>query len=389
MKLLIVDDTSEGHDRYTRIIDRMDRADIDFLDLDISLATENDYEQHVPGKDLLLIGSGVESRSTEIARRAVELQPGISIIMFISTAGYSGGAFRSAYAAGARKVLSDGASHLDLLQELIAIYDDLRRRGRVSEGRCLSFIQAKGGTGVTTIAASLADIANEQGKRVLLWDFDVETQDLCRSLSMASVGSPLVSSWLEGSAVVNRENLRHAVFELTDNLHLLPPPRVNMADGMDLVCHTDAISLVNRVMVLARSMYDITIVDVAGKLGPATGALIRDSDGIVCVIDDSIMGLTGLNLFLQYLEPLLAGDRSLRFLINGAARKSLAIKEVQESLAGIYDHDDRTWNLPCVPVDSAGANWAGSGGTLYSHCNHSTRKTLEEIAMMLGIVSAR
>src|SRR5690606_20167050 len=106
-----------------------------------------------------------------------------------------------------RKVLIDGSSPLDLLQELVGIYSDFRKQGKIREGKVIVVAHAKGGTGATTIAAALAQVCDVYRRQTLLWDLDVETRDLSRSLAVGGVTAQVVSSWVNGTREISRDSL--------------------------------------------------------------------------------------------------------------------------------------------------------------------------------------
>ena len=386
MKLLIIEKNVERQGDYTRRIKSFDRRDIEMFDLQVSLATELDATDQIVGMDVVILGAGLGEATLNLARKLHTLNPKARMIWFAGESMYSAGFFRQAYAVGIQKVLPTSASNLDLLQELVAILDALRREGSVHEGSLVCFIQAKGGSGSTTLCAALASACESKGKNSLLWDFDVDTADLSRSLSVGAVQSGVFGNWLDGTSELTRESVKLAASAVSDYISVLPPPRESMAESFDLVCHTQGLTLSNRIAELSKATFDAILVDTAGRLGPATGSLISVADHVVLVIDDTVMGLTGLNMFVNFIKPLIQEKNSLVFLVNGTSRASLAIKEVRDSLESIHRFGADAWRLPPIPLDHAGTGWAGSGDTLFTLGSRETRAAFETIAKELGLV---
>lgn len=385
MRLLIVDKTAEGQSLCARRIEAFNQSDIEMLDLRVKLVLDRDYLSQIRDADVMILGSGLTDSAAQIARSALTQMPWLHVIMFVTDATYSGGAFRTAHAAGVRKVLPDDSSPLDLLQELVAIYAEFRREGRIREARIICVTHAKGGTGATSICAALAEVCSVYRKKTLLWDLDVETRDLCRSLTVNGAEAKVVSSWVNGGREISRDSICDALIPVSQDVSVLMPPD-SMAEAMDLVCHTDGMSICQRVLELARVMHDVILIDCGGRIGPATGALMRAADEVLIVIDDTVLGLTALDLFLSYVKALVVGAERISFVVNGYSGSLLAVPQIEQELEPVHGLGPRPWRLPPVPVDPKASLWPGSGRTLYSLGQKNTRAALEEVAAELSLI---
>lgn len=385
MKLLIVDTSAEAQARCAKRIESFHSSDIESLDLQFQLVSENDYLSKINEVDVLLLGSGLADKAVNIARQANSMVPWMHIIMFVTDESYGGGAFRTAHSAGVRKVFPDSASPLDFLQELVAIHTEFRRSGRTREGLIVAVTHAKGGVGATSMAGALAEVCSVHHRRTLIWDMDVETRDLSRGLTVNGAEAKVVSAWVNGSREITRQSLNDALIPISNDVSVLMPPD-RMAESMDLVCHTDSMMIVQRIMELSRNLFDVIIVDTAGRMGPATGAILRNADIVLVVIDDTVLGLTAVDLYLSYIKTLVAESERVRFLLNPY---SGALLDMSQIIMALSEHrlGDEAWSLPPVPNDPKGAVWPGSGRTLYSMGQKETRRVLETIANTLGLVS--
>jgi len=386
MRLLIVDKTAEGQALCARRIESFNQNDVEMLDLRVKLVLDRDWSTQVHDADVLILGSGLGEDSTAIARAALTQMPWLYLVMFVTDEDYSGGKFRAAHAAGVRKVLPDSASPLDLLQELVAIHSIFRNEGRIREGRVVCVTHAKGGTGATSLCAALAEVCSVHKRRTMLWDLDVETRDLCRSLTVNGAEAKVVSSWVNGTRDISRDSICDALIPVSQDVSVLMPPD-SMAEAMDFVCHTDGMAICQRLLDLARSMHDVIIIDTGGRIGPATGALIRAADEVLIVIDDTVLGLTALDLFLSYAKALVVGADRISFVVNGYSGSLLGVPQIESELEPVHQLGERPWRLPPVPVDPKASLWPGSGRTLYSMGQKGTRAALEEIALELNLIS--
>jgi len=385
MKLLIVDNSTESQAFCAKRIESFNQSDMEMLDLKVKLVSDRDFAERVSEADVLVLGSGLGERATAIARQAMSIVPWLHVIMYVSDEAYGGGAFRAAHSVGVRKVFPDSASPLDLLQELVAIHAEFRKEGRAKEGRVIAVTHAKGGVGATSIAAALGEVCSVYSKRTMLWDLDVETRDLSRSLTVNGVEAKVVSSWVNGSRDISRESLKDALIPISGDVSVLMPPD-RMAESMDLVCHTDGMGIVQRVIELARIMFDTIIIDTGGRMGPATGGILRSADEVLIVIDDTILGLTAVDLYLTFVKTLVGGSDRIVFLVNPYSGALLGVPQIASELEPVHHLGEAPWRLPPVPNDPKAALWPGSGRTLYSMGQKSTRVVLERIARELRLI---
>lgn len=386
MRVLIVDSTAEGQSICARRIEAFNQSDVEMLDLRIKLVLDRDYQSQIRDADVIILGSGLGDGAIALVRSALSQMPWLHVVMYVTDEAYSGGAFRAAHAVGVRKVLPDSASPLDLLQELVAIYAEFRREGRTREGRVILVSHAKGGTGATSICAALAEVCSVHRKQTMLWDLDVETRDLCRALTVNGAEAKIVSSWVNGNREITRDSICDALIPISQEVSVLMPPD-SMAEAMDLVCHTDGMLICQRLLDLARVMHDVILIDSGGRIGPATGLLMRSADDVLIVIDDTVLGLTALDLFLSYAKTLVVGPDRLSFVVNGYSGALLAVPQIEAELEPVHHLGERPWRLPPVPVDHKAAHWPASGHTLYSLGQKSTRAALEEIATGLQLIA--
>lgn len=385
MKLLICDVSTEAQAYCAKRIEAFNQSDMEMLDLKVKLVGEREFIERVHEADVLVFGSGIGERAAGLARQSMSVAPWIHIILFVTDEAYGGGAFRAAHSAGVRKVFPDSASPLDFLQELVAIHAEFRREGRTREGRVIAVAHAKGGVGATSVTAALAEVCSVYQRRTMLWDMDVETRDLSRSLTVNGVEAKVVSAWVNGSREISRESLKDALIPISSEVSVLMPPD-RMAESMDLVCHTDGMALVQRIVELSRVLFDVVLVDTGGRMGPATGALLRSADVVLIVIDDTILGLTAVDLYLTFVKTLVGGTDRILFLVNPYSGALLGVPQIAQELEPAHHLGEEPWRLPPVPNDPKAALWPGSGRTLYSMGQKNTRVVLERVARELGLI---
>jgi cellulose biosynthesis protein BcsQ len=165
---------------------------------------------------------------------------------------------------------------------------------------------------------------------------------------------------------------------------LMPPDK--FAESMDLVCHADGLGIAQRIVEVARVLFDVVLVDTGGRMGPAVGGLIRSADVVLLVVDDTVLGLTAVDLYLSFIKSLVGSTEKLCFLVNPYSGAFTSIDQIAADLEPAHQLGEAPWRLPPIPNDAKAALWPGSGRTLYSMGQKSTRQALEQIAQGLGLI---
>jgi cellulose biosynthesis protein BcsQ len=382
MRILVVDNSTETQAHCAKRIDAFSKSDKEMLDLKVRLVNEKEFVSRLSEAEVLLIGSGLSGDAVSIARRARTEAPWIQTVMFVSDKEYGGGAFRSAHSVGVRKVFPESATSLDLLQELVAIHADFRKAGRTYEGRVIVILHAKGGVGATSAAAALGEVCSNHKCRALLWDLDVETKDLSRSLAASGPEAKIISGWVNGSRDITRESFRDALIPIASDVSVLTSPD-RFAESMDLVCHADGMEIAQRIVELAKVLFDTIIIDTAGRMGPAVGGILRSADTVLLVSDESELSLTATDLLLASVKPLIGDTERVRFLIRASSNKPVNFRQISDDLDAVHELSESAWSLPAIPYDPRISAWPGSGNTPYSMGNKELAGVFDQIARSL------
>jgi pilus assembly protein CpaE len=382
MRVLVVERTSAGQTATAHKFESLDRIDKDVLDLSLGLADESTALDRLSGYDVLVLGASLAEEGIGLAVSAKKVAPDIEMLVMLPRELYRGGGFRAMLARGARKVLCEDASSLELVQELMSIHEAFRARGRVRDGRVIAVVQAKGGVGATSTCAALAEVCSNHGKRTLLWDLDIETRDLSRAAINHGDQAAMVREMFTGERELSRENLRLAAIPVSENTSVLPPPD-DIAASLDFVGHVEAIDIAQAVVALARHTYDTVIIDVGSRFSPAAGAIMQAADSVIVMVDDSILGLSAAKFFAPILQSVVGRPGSILFLCSGISiPKDELARHVQEHEV----FNESSWSLPVIPFDPAASRWPGSGKTLYALGRRQTQRAFEELASALKLI---
>ncbi|NMC64452.1 MAG: ParA family protein [SAR324 cluster bacterium] len=381
MKVLVVDSPMESQVQVARIFDSLNQTDRDMLDIKLSLANEKTYLERISEIDVLVIGPNSISLSKEISHAAKNARPDINILIFVSNDFYSSESFRLGLTAKARKVLPMNVAPLDLLQEFLQIQELQRACGRAREGSVIVVTQVKGGLGATTLCAALGEACSKAQKKVLLWDLDIESKDLARSLLVQESRGSVMSSWVKGTREISRDSINDAIVSLDLNSNLLPPPD-SMPSAMDLLGRMESENLARKIIDLSRIKNDCIIIDTCGRMCPLTGTLLRIADIVLVLIDDSILGLSAIPSFMKSIRQYILSNDVVRFLRTGTTMSAEKIRNRVDS-EGLFGKV--CWELPSMPFDIAAGEWPGSGKTLYSLGTKKTITAIDKLSNSLGL----
>lgn len=388
MKILIVEQNAQAQAQCAARIERFSRADKETLDIRLKLVSAHEFLDRVGEADVVIMGPELGEVGVSLARQALAKSPWMHIIMFVAPEAYGGGAFRAAHSAGVRKVFPDSAADLDLLQELVSIAAEFRRAGRMREGKLIVFTHGKGGVGATTLVAGLGEVCALAGQKTLVWDLDVETRDLSRSLLVSGEKAKMIGGWISGDVEFNRSLFEEALAWINDHVAVLMPP-TGLGEAMDLISHPEVVELVTQIVDTARVQFDVVLCDTGGRVGPFLAALLRAAANVVTIMDDSGLGVTATELHVGLLGKLIGGIDRLMLCVSPLSDGYRDHSRLAGEFHSVHQLGENPWQLPPVFFDPRGAEWAGSGKTLYGLGGRETKATLEQIAYTLGIIPER
>jgi pilus assembly protein CpaE len=131
-------------------------------------------------------------RALEIVETAVASHPGITVMVY--SPHLDSELLVQSMRAGAREFLSDPLTSSTLTEAFVRAFvrrDDSKRQKKTT-GKCLVFIGAKGGSGVTTVASNFAvALAQDTGESVALLDLDLQLGDAALTLGLSNKFSTL------------------------------------------------------------------------------------------------------------------------------------------------------------------------------------------------------
>jgi pilus assembly protein CpaE len=195
------------------------------------------------------------------------------------------------------------------------------------EGRIITVMSAKGGSGKTVMATNLAMMIamNNDPTRVVVVDADLQFGDVCLVLQL----EPKLT-------VVNAAQEIHRLDEaLLDSLLTKHPTGLSVLAAPLEPAFADEISTAAMVEVLGklRNMFDFVIVDTASLLDELLLSLLERADDVLFVVDMDLPSVKNAKLALETLRLLKFPSAKIQLVLNRSnAKARLDEKEIEKSL---------------------------------------------------------
>lgn len=218
--------------------------------------------------------------------------------------------------------LPEGALHdaiARLCQPVVEIGQQLQQRpnaiSATPQGALYAVQPLAGGSGATTFAVNLAwEIANagKTAPSVCLIDFDLQTGSVSTYLDLARTEK--VYELLSNTAVMDRDFFFNTMQVFNEKLHVLTAAADMLP--LDLITPDD----IERVLNMARSNFDIVIVDMPGTVVQWTETVLNECDGYFSMME---LDMRSAQNALRLIRALKAEDLpldKLRYVLNRAPK---------------------------------------------------------------------
>lgn len=232
--------------------------------------------------------------------------------------------------AGVKDVLARPVVRQDLLNALTGLLSEKRERA-MAKGENVSsvcvFVNAKGGTGSTTIAVNVAaSLALRHKARVALIDFDMQFGDCALSLDLAAKSN--VSDALAQADRIDPVLLKALMTEHSSGVHVLASP-ASLTAAHDADPHA-----VRRLIETAAQAYDIVVVDLPRVMAGWTLEAIRASTTTFLVIQNNLATIRDARMVVDHLPRMGVDARRIELVNNRAMAKapSVTIEQLKETL---------------------------------------------------------
>lgn len=247
---------------------------------------------------------------------------------------------RTAMRVGARDYFSFPVPRQELVDSLDRIARELQPAS-TEAGGLISVINAKGGSGASTVAATLAhSLVEKIDQQVALLDMDLQFGHLASYFDLPEAGG-LVDAILRADSM-DRLALEGHMMKHKSGLHLLG----NSSDQLLVPGDIDENQL-HKLLALLRSRYEHTVVDLPRQIDGVTGLLLESSERVLLVLQQSICHVQDARRMLHYMRHYMGiADERIGVVVNRwDKRLALTIGDIEKAL-GID-------GVTCIPNDFA------------------------------------
>ena len=197
---------------------------------------------------------------------------------------------------------------------------------RGEEGRVITVMSAKGGSGKTVLATNLAMLLNRiPDKKVVLVDADLQFGDVCLVLQLEP----------RFTMVNAAHELYHLDAELMDSLLTEHPSGLKVLAAPLEPAFADDITTAGLMQMLdiLKESYDYIVVDTASMLDELILSLIEKSDDIMMLVDMDLPSVKNAKLALETLRLLKFSTNNVKLVMNRSNSKAkLDNKEIEAAL---------------------------------------------------------
>jgi pilus assembly protein CpaE len=247
--------------------------------------------------------------------------------------------------AGARDYADEADAEADLQAVLGRLQAGLTTP--TEQARVIALLAPSGGTGSSTLAASIAALLAKQCGRVLLLDLKLETGDLAALLDLKPTHT--LAELCLNAAEMDRVMLEGCLVAHASGVHLLAPPR-NFAD-IKLVTADG----VRQTLSLARTLFPYVVLDLDHSFREEQVEALHQADVILLILRLDFTSLRQAQRCLEFLGHRdISADR-VRVVVNRYGQpKEVPAAKAEEALGMKIHH--------FVPDDPKTVNRANNNG---------------------------
>ncbi len=379
-RIVVVDVTAEARSRIAREIGRLQENSSQ----ELSLLPKISIQQLAPEEikfhgapDLLIVGDEIVDSDIGTVGRIRGILPDTPIMVRLRRDQESLLIIEDLARLGADDTISENTDVLNLSKKVV-----LHCR-RPKKGRTANLIlvdSAKGGLGVTSVVAGLAEAIAVSGKRVAVVDLDSETQDLSRFLQARPFVNENLELLIDGAKPIAEEHVKQClvpVWNDEDGLFCMSPFLIGEeTQGLNPLQTRNFLSIIE----IVDSLYDVVIVDVGSARGTVLKTLYRVADTVLMLVNNDPASLyatvSRMSLVRQWINP----TADLVLLENSPQKTGLPSEVIRREINLATKSDESRWFTKAIPECRTAARWPGSGDTIFSRGKKSVGATLTQLA---------
>jgi MinD-like ATPase involved in chromosome partitioning or flagellar assembly len=366
IELGILDLSAEGRRRLAALIERWSWTPLDARATPpkVSLTLLAPEEVRFHGSiDVCVVGPEIIGCDAAFVRSLRQQLPGKLIFCVLDAKTYSLGLVEQLGRLGVDDVLIDGASSDEFFRRLVLLQRRLQEKRR---GRLVAVSSARGGVGVTFVAAAVSEAWLARKNRVCVVDCDITSQDLTRFLEVRPCVSEPLRLLLDQNRVATSEAVGECAVQVwsdEERFACVPPP----AGGDDTLLGATRFSRAFiDVLETLVSQFDVVVVDSGGLPSTTLVALYQVCDEVIYVANRDPGGSIAHRQALLLVAGYARLDSRITTVINDNSVLAAAVQTLKTEALVM---PDRAVREVVLPRSVKAASWPCSGGTPYQFLN--------------------
>jgi pilus assembly protein CpaE len=220
--------------------------------------------------------------------------------------------------AGAREFLTEPIALSTIAEALVraSVRRPAERPVKKTAGKQMVFIGAKGGSGVTTVAANFAvSLAQQSGQRTVLIDLNLPFGDAALDLGINAQYS--TANAMQNLARLDYHFLSSMLIKHSSGLFVLAAPdRYTQVEATNEAVH--------KLLTVARQNFDYVVVDAGSRFSTTGKALFEDGSAVYLITQ---IGITELRNSNRLISEFVASGTKLEIVLNRYTPRTLGIDE--------------------------------------------------------------
>jgi MinD-like ATPase involved in chromosome partitioning or flagellar assembly len=332
--------------------------------------------------DVLVVGDGITREYPADLAELRKQYPNLGIMVRLPREQADLATIEQLARLGVDDTLIAAADGHEVMRKLVILG---RRRRKQKPGQFIVVDGGKGGVGTTSISAAVAEALALAGKKVVLVDFDCESQDLSRYLQAAPFVNENLQLLLDQQRPLTEEFALQCVGQVFDLgkgslACVAPPPETETLYSSGASYSRVYISFFE----LLDSKFDAVVVDAGSARGAILKTLYRVADSLVFVLSNDPACLYSAAERLTRFRGLLSPQANLVPVLNAVQKQGLAPDILKKEFSEAVGVPVESWSAFDVPEHLEASRWPGSGGTLYDLGHSKVRRAISSIVERLG-----
>ncbi len=335
--------------------------------------------------DVCIVGSEiVEEDITELGRIR-KLVPDAALLVKLPASFSSLTSVEQLARMGVDDFITEELSSRAFLQRIILLS---QKKPTPHHGKLVLVSGGKGGVGVTSVAAGIAETLINNGKKVVLVDLDFETQDLSRFLQARPFLNENLQLLIDQSFSITEESVRDCLVQIwgdEPNLLVMPP----FPEGRNIY---ENINKVVRVLLAVfeqlDSMCDCVVVDSGAATGPLLEMLYRIADRVVYPVTNDPAALYASVDRVSKMKLVMGETATFSIVENELSTCGLTGAVVREEFNRASAMTADQWAPEAIPFCKRGARWPGSGATIVGQGRDVVTQAFSSLVASLGLIES-